>query len=154
MAKLTIAQRRTRHTRRSAQAAFLFGATASLAANVYASSHTPVGVVTGAIPAVALLISVYLFENAPRAFVVKLAVLLVVAVAAWASYWHLVDVFLMGGADPVTAHTLPLTIDAMMGIASTVLNRKITRARKRTRRPAQRKPATGGLKVRPLQSAG
>jgi hypothetical protein len=149
MTAMTKAAKQELKTKRGAQAAFLFGAIISLAANIYASNHTPVGIFTGAIPAAALLVSVYLFENAPKSFWIKLALLAVAGIAAWASYWHLVEVFTAGGADTITAHTLPLTIDFTMGIASAVLNRKPTRrpAAKRTA-AARRTRATTPAKLK------
>lgn len=145
--KLTAAQLKDRNTKRAAQAAFVFGAVASMAANVYASQHTVVGVVTGLWPAVALLVTVHLLENAPRVTWIKVVAIGIAVVAAWASYWHLVDVFTDGGADAVSAHLLPLTVDAMMAVATAVLNKKAP-----ARRPA-RKPAAKVAPVRKLRAA-
>lgn len=146
MTKLTAAQLKDRNTKRAAKGAFLFGAAASMAANIYASQHTPVGVVTGMWPAVALLITVYLLENAPRVTWIKVVVIGIAIVAAWASYWHLVEVFTTGGADAASAHLLPLTVDAMMAVATAVLNKKA---------PAPRRPArkTAAAPVRKLRAA-
>lgn len=153
MTTLTKAAKQELKTKRGAQGAFLFGALGSLAANIYASNHTPVGLITGAVPAAALLVAVYLFENAPKSFWVKVALLAVAGIAAWASYWHLVEVFADGGADPISAHLLPLTIDLTMGIASAVLNRKAPARRPAARRRTARVNATAPAKLTSVKRA-
>lgn len=140
MAKLTAAQKQILRTRRSAQIAFISGAVVSLGANIVAAEHTPLGVIVGAWPAVALLVSVYLFENAPKSFWIKVAVLGVAAIAAWVSYWHMVEVVSMAGESQVTAHIMPFTVDAMMALATAVLNKPIRKAApaRRTSAPVRR----------------
>lgn len=140
-AKITPAARKARNARRTAIAAFSIGAVLSIGANVTVSPHTPVGIITSTWAPIALLITLALLENGSitgriaKGIVAGLAV-----VAAWASYWHLVDFFTQGGADTITAHLLPLTVDAMMGLASAAMKRKATPVRRATRKaPAAKK---------------
>lgn len=123
-AKITPAARKARNARRTAQAAFATGAVLSLAANVTVSQHTPVGIVTAVWAPIALLITLALLENGSiSGRFAKYAFIGLAAVAAWASYWHLVEFFTAGGADVVTAHALPLTVDVMMGLASAAMKK-------------------------------
>jgi hypothetical protein len=134
--KPTVAQRKARATRRAAWATFGLGATASLGANLYASNHTAVGLTVGVWPAVAFLLTVWLYEHAPRNWYIRVALLVPLTVAAWTSYWHIVEVATAAGEGPVTAHLLPLTVDCMMAVASAVVNRKAAPSRPVRRRPA------------------
>jgi drug/metabolite transporter (DMT)-like permease len=147
---LTPAQRKHRNMRAAAWGAFGMGATFSLVSNVLASEPTPVGILFGTWPAVALLVAVFLFENAPRKWWITASLGLIIAVAAWASYWHIVEVASHHGVDPITAHTMPLTVDALMGIAQVILNRKATPTPAARRKPVARKvavPAPAKLKA-------
>lgn len=143
MARQTAA---ARTTRRLAAATFAAGALASIAANVVAAEPTAVGRVVSAWPALALLATVHLFQHAQRSFAVKLAVLAVAGVAAWISYWHMVEVATMAGEGVVSAHLLPVTVDAMMFVATVVLT---TRPKAPVRRTRARKAAP----VRRLRAA-
>lgn len=148
MTKITPAARKARNGRLAALTVFGLGAFASLAANIMASNGTPVGVVVGALPAVMLLGALYLLENGsthPRW--VRWMILPVIAVAAWMSYWHIVEVVLTAGEGVVTAHLFPIIIDLPMAIASAAL--KPTPAKRvATRRPAARKNVTPITKAR------
>ena len=146
MARMTIAQRKTQQTKRIAGAAFGHGALASVAANVVAAEPTAVGRIVSAWPAVALLLTVHLFQHAQRSFAVKLAVLSVAGVAAWISYWHMVTVATMAGEGIVSAHLLPVTVDAMMAVATVVLTTKPKPVRRR-------KPAAKRASVTKLRAA-
>lgn len=140
--KLTPAARKARNGRMAALTVFLLGAAASLAANLMASNGTPVGMVVGALPAVMLLGSLYLLENGSTyPSWVRWMILPVVAVAAWMSYWHIVEVVLAAGEGAVTAHLFPIIIDLPMAIASSAL-RPAPAKRPATRRPAAKKAAT------------
>lgn len=138
--KLTAAQRKTRATRRAAWATFGLGAVASLAANLYASNHTPVGMIVGVWPSVAFLLTVWLYEHAPRNWYIRVSLAVPLAVAAWTSYWHIVEVATVAGEGTLTAHLLPLTVDAMMAVASAVINRKAAPSRPVRRRTAAKAP--------------
>lgn len=146
--KLTAAQRKARATKRAAWATFGLGAAASLAANLYASNHTPVGLTVGVWPALAFLLTVWLYEHAPRNWYIRAALIVPLGVAAWTSYWHIVEVASAAGEGPITAHLLPLTVDAMMAVASAVINRKATPSRP----AARRRTAAKATPVRKLKA--
>ncbi len=145
MAKLTAAQRKARNTKITATVAFLAGAGVSIAANIIAADPTPLGRAVAVWPALALLVTVHLYQAIPvtkngwLGAMYKLAVLGVIGVAGWVSYWHIVEVTLRAGESQLTAYLLPVTIDAMMAIASAVAlhKPKAAPARKATaRRPS------------------
>lgn len=149
MTKMTPAARKARNGRIAALTVFGTGAAASLAANVMASNHTPVGVIVGAFPALMLLGALYLLENgSTHPSWVRWAIAPVIVVAAWMSYWHIVDVVLSTGENPITAHLFPIIIDLPMAIASAALRpapAKKAPARKRT--PAATTAKTRALKA-------
>lgn len=138
--KMTPAQRQAR----AARTAFLAGAGFSIAANVMASEQSVVGIAFGTWPALALLMSVYLYENAPRNWWVKAGIAAMIAVAGWGSYWHIVHVALTHGVDPVGAHLMPITVDVMMALAQVVLRKKPSRPS--PRRATAKKTSTRSLK--------
>lgn len=150
---LTPAARKARTTLWTSRLAFGLGVVVSMSANVLASPHTPVGIAVALWVPTAFLITMALLENIPvkgRVGQVRFAgVLSLALIAGWTSYWHLVEVALMGGADTLTAHLLPLTVDVMMALASPGMKRKATPATRR--RPAAKKtnvtPITKGRKV-------
>lgn len=149
MTRQTTAQRQATTTRRIAVATFIAGATVSVAANVVAAEPTIVGRLVSAWPAIALLLTVHLFQHASRSFLVKLSVLTVAGVAAYVSYFHMVEVATMAGEGEVARYLMPLTVDAMMFVASVVATTKPKpAARRRTR-----KAATGTSNVRRLRAA-
>jgi hypothetical protein len=142
MTKLTATQRKTRNGRYAALTVFLIGATASVAANLMASDGTPVGMLIGAFPALMLLGSLYLLENGethPKW--VRLAIWPVIAVAAWMSYWHIVDV-VAEHESLVTAHLFAVIIDLPMAIASAALRPAPVKRPARRRTPAAKKSST------------
>lgn len=150
MNKMTAAQRKARTARRTAQTVFGLGVAVSLTANVMASAHTVVGVATGLWAPVAFLASMAMMENVPAKGVAgKLrfaGILFLAAIAGWVSYWHLVEVFTEGGADVLSAHLLPLTVDVMMAFAGPAM--KVKAAVTTRRRPAARK-ASNVRSIRP-----
>lgn len=142
-AKLTAAQKRQRTTLRTARGTFYTAGAATIAANMYASAHTFVGLATGFWTPVALFLALEMAERVPckgrMALMRKAGVALIALVAAWVSYWHLVHIFTMGGADVVAAHAMPLTVDVLMAIArSAMVHRPSLPAR---RSPAKKAPA-------------
>jgi hypothetical protein len=152
MTKLTPAARKARITKLTARSAFALGVTVSMAANVTASKHTPIGIAVGLWIPIAFLFSMAMLENVPAKGLqgkVRFAGMLgLTAIAGWVSYWHLVTVATMGGADALTAHLLPLTVDVMMAFAGTAMKAKATApARKR---PARKATASN---VRPIRKA-
>jgi hypothetical protein len=152
-AKITPAARKARTARRTSAAAFGTGVVVSLAANVYASEHSPIGIAVGLWVPVAFLISMALLENVPaKGTAGKIrfsAILFLALVAGWTSYWHLVTVALDGGADTVTAHLLPLTVDVMMALAGPGMKAKAAAPARRTRKAPVAKPSN----VRQLRKA-
>lgn len=141
--KMTKAQRQARDVKRIAVGTFIAGAVVSIAANVVAANPTAIGRVVAGWPAVALLLTVHLFQHARQSTLVKIAIGAVAGVAAWASYWHMVEVATRAGENTVTAHLLPVTVDAMMAVATAVLSAKpaTTAARKRAARAKTRTAA-------------
>lgn len=146
---MTPTARKAKNGRMAALTVFFAGAGASLAANLLASSHTPVGMLVGAFPAVMLLGSLYLLENgSTHPKWVRWMIVPVIAVAAWMSYWHVVEVVLGAGENVFTAHLFPLIIDLPMAIASAAL-------RTAPARPAARKRAAAKApaKLRSVKTA-
>lgn len=150
--RLTAAQRKVRSTKTTALVAFLAGAGVSIAANFIAAEPTLLGRAVAVWPALAFLVSAHLYQHVPVAkgwadFARKGAILAIMGVAGWVSYWHIVDVVLRGGESHVTALIMPATIDFMMLIASAVYLHKPKPAR-----PA-RKPVAKKASVRALHAA-
>jgi hypothetical protein len=149
---MTPAARKAQTARRTSTAVFSTGVLVSLVANVYASEHTPIGIAVGLWVPVAFLLAMAMLENVPaKGTAGKLrfaAILFLALVAGWTSYWHLVEVAVDGGADSVTAHLLPLTVDVMMALAGPGMKAKA--AAPARRRPASKKVASN---VRPIRKA-
>jgi hypothetical protein len=141
MTKLTPAQRKARATRRTAGAAFYAGAAASLAANVYASQHSFVGVATGIWSPLAALLALELMERVPAKGAVgrgiKIGVGFLALAAAYTSYWHIVHVFVVADADVITRYAGPLTVDVLMGLARIAMLHKPAVSRPSTVRRAK-----------------
>lgn len=151
MTKLSPAARKARTAKITARATFGTGVVVSLAANVYASEHTPIGIAVGLWTPVAFLAAMALLENVPaKGLWGKLrftAIVFLAAVAGWTSYWHLVEVCRAGGADVLTSHLLPLTVDVMMALAGSAMKTK-------TAAPARRRaPAKKAGNVTPIRKA-
>lgn len=152
-AKITPAVRKARTARRTSIAVFSTGVIVSLAANVLASAHTPIGIATGLWAPVAFLLAMAMMENVPakgNAGKVRFAAMLFLAlIAGWTSYWHLVEVFTVGGADLFTAHALPLTVDVMMALAGPGMKAKAAA----TARRAPAKKVAAPTKLRSVKTA-
>jgi membrane protein implicated in regulation of membrane protease activity len=89
--RITAAQRKAKAQKTQkliAYTALGAGVLASLSANYLAAHGGAVSRVVAVWPALALLITVHLFQHAPRNWMVKLAIFLVAGVAAWMSYWR------------------------------------------------------------------
>jgi hypothetical protein len=145
---MTPTARKARNGRIAALTVFGAGSLASLAANLMASNHTPVGMVVGAFPALMLLGSLYLLENStthPRW--VRWAIAPVILIAAWMSYWHVVEVVLSAGEGALTAHLFPFIIDLPMAIASAALRPAPVKRPARRRPAAKRASAPAKLKI-------
>lgn len=150
---LTPTARKARNGKRAALTVFLSGAGASLGANVLASHHTPVGILVGAFPALMLLGSIYLLENSStNPSWVRWAIFPVIAVAAWMSYWHVVEVVTAQGESGITAHLFPLIIDLPMAIASAAL-RPVPVKRPTARKRLAAKRATAPAKLTAVKAS-
>lgn len=68
--------------------------------------------------------------NKTQLILARVGMLPVVAVAAWTSYWHMVEVATDAGEQAFTAHILPLSVDGLMLTASVVLKSAKTRRAK------------------------
>lgn len=152
MTTMTKAQRSARATRVTAGAAFYATGAATIAANMYASAHTPLGLATGFWTPVALFLALEMVERVHvkgRWGLARKGLVAVIAlVAAWQSYWHLVDIFAEGGADAIGAHAMPITVDILMVLARTAMNHRAASPPRSVRRaPAKAKPERKLLKV-------
>lgn len=142
---LTKAQRTAMRVRHTGGLAFWAGAVASVSANVYASEHTPLGIMIGIWIPGAALISLELLERVPvkgRVKYVRQALVGFLAViAALASYFHLVEVFRDGGATGAFVWLMPLTVDVLMAYGRMVMRTPVPTSRpSSTRRKPQAKP--------------
>jgi hypothetical protein len=147
---LTPAARKARTARNTSRVVFGTGLVVSLAANVVASDHSVLGVASGLWAPLAFLLAMLMMENVPAkgaAGKARLVAMLFLAlVAGWNSYWHLVEVFQMGGSDTLSAHLMPLTVDVMMALASPGMKTKTTSPARR--RPAAKKAPVKVAKLR------
>jgi hypothetical protein len=145
---MTAAQRKARNVKRTSASTFYACAVATLAANVYASNHTVVGVLTGLWGPLALFLSLELLERVPckgrEGMARKVGVGLLAFVAGWTSYWHLVHVFTEGGADTLSRYLLPLTVDVLMAISRAAM---VSRPSSTRRAPARKAASVRRLKV-------
>jgi hypothetical protein len=112
--------------RSGVRAVLALGVAASVMANVLAAEPSVPGRVIAAWPPVALLLTVELVARVPvtsRALsglrVVTTAA--VAAIAAWVSYWHMVEVAAAHGEQTTSAHLLPVSVDGLVVVASVCL---------------------------------
>jgi hypothetical protein len=149
-AKLSPTARKARNGRIAALTVFGAGAAASLAANIMAANPTAIGWIVGGFPALMLLGSLYLLENgATHPKWIRWAIVPVIAIAAWMSYWHVVEIVLEAGESPLSAHLFPLIIDLPMAIASAALRPKVATRPVARKRPAVKKTnATSPAKLK------
>jgi DNA-binding transcriptional ArsR family regulator len=109
-----------------ARAVLALGVAVSVAANVLHAQDTLVGRAIAAWPPLALLLTVELISRVPvhRRWlaVVRVAVTAAVAgIAAWVSYWHMVEVAVRAGESGTAAHLIPLSVDGTVIAASICL---------------------------------
>ncbi len=129
--------------RHGARAALTLGLAASLAGNVIAAHPTALGRLVAAWPPLALLVAIELVTRIPAKggalSVLRLASAgLLAVIAAWVSYWHLVELARSAGEDGIAAHLLPLSVDGLVAVASICL-REISQPT--ANKPAPRPPA-------------
>lgn len=149
MTKLTAAQRKARNTKLTATTTFYATGAATVAANMYASEHNFLGFTTGFWTPVALFLALDMAERVPMkgrsGILRKVGVGVIALIAAWVSYWHLVHIFRSGGADPIAAHAMPLTVDILMVFARSAMTHKTLPA------CSARRPAAKASNVRELR---
>lgn len=108
------------------RAALALGVAASTAANVLSAAPHPIARVISAWPPLALLLTVELISRVPvhrrGLAAVRLAATAVIAgIAAWVSYWHMVDVAARYGETGAAPYLLPLSVDGLIVVASICL---------------------------------
>lgn len=118
--------------RTGAQAALGLGLLASLAGNALAAQPTALGRLVASWAPLALALVVWLVEHhkpAPGAWRAATwgGTAVVAGVAAWVSYWHLVELARMAGEEGIAAHLLPLSVDGLVIVASAYLRDTDTR---------------------------
>ena len=125
--------------RHGARAALALGLVASLAGNVIAAHPTALGRLVAAWPPLALLVAIELVTRIPTrggalsALRLGSAGLLAV-IAAWVSYWHLVELARAAGEGGIAAHILPLSVDGLVAVASVCL-RELSQPMPKSPRP-------------------
>lgn len=118
---------RLRRIQLGTRATLMLGIGASLAANVLAADPTAPGRVIAAWSPLALLLTVELLSRVPivvGGWLSRIRVAAaagIAAVAAWVSYWHMVEVAIAYGEAAEAAHLLPLSVDGLVIVASVSL---------------------------------
>lgn len=108
------------------RAVLALGVAASVAANVLSAAPHPIARAISAWPPLALLLTVELISRVPvhrrGLAAVRLAATAVIAgIAAWVSYWHMVDVAARYGETGASPYLLPLSVDGLIVVASICL---------------------------------
>ncbi|PZM91802.1 MAG: hypothetical protein DIU79_12425 [Actinobacteria bacterium] len=108
------------------RAVLALGVAASVAANVLSAEPHPIARAISAWPPLALLLTVELISRVPvhrrGLAAVRLAATAVIAgIAAWVSYWHMVDVAARYGETGASPYLLPLSVDGLIVVASICL---------------------------------
>lgn len=117
---------RLRRIQTVARATLALGIGASLAANMLAAHPSLIGRLVAGWSPVALMLTVELLSRVPtsggRLSRLRVTAAAVIAgIAAWVSYWHMVQVSLAAGEAPVAAHLLPISVDGLVVVASICL---------------------------------
>ena len=123
-----------RRIRHGVRATLTLGVAASVTANVLHAQPTLVGRAIAAWPPLALLLTIELISRvsvAGRAltWVRMAATAAIAAIAAWVSYWHMVEVAARHGETPVSARLVPLSVDGLVVVASVCLVEMASRLR-------------------------
>src|SRR3954447_1357754 len=118
-----VSARRIRH---GVRAVLALAVAASITANVLHAQPSTVGRAIAAWPPLALLLTVELISRVPvhsrRLSALRVAATTAIAgIAAWVSYWHMVDVAHTHGETPTSAHLIPLSVDGLIVVASICL---------------------------------
>ena len=136
------------------RAVLALGVAASVAANVLSAEPHPIARAISAWPPLALLLTVELISRVPvhrrGLAAVRLAATAVIAgIAAWVSYWHMVDVAARYGETGASPYLLPLSVDGLIVVASICL----VELGGRLRTAVQSTPSTPSAPSRPAPSA-
>lgn len=136
------------------RAVLALGVAASVAANVLSAEPHPIARAISAWPPLALLLTVELISRVPvhrrGLAAVRLAATAVIAgIAAWVSYWHMVDVAARYGETGASPYLLPLSVDGLIVVASICL----VELGGRLRTAVQSTPSAPSAPSRPAQSA-
>ncbi len=113
-----------RTTQRWAWLALGFGLAGSMAANYLSAEATTTGRALALVWPITLAITIHLALTVPSAasrWITRtrtVATIGVAGVAAWASYWHIVDLALAHGETGLAAYLTPIAIDGMMLVAT------------------------------------
>ncbi len=114
-----------------AKAVLGLGVAASLAANVLAANPDLVSPLVSWVVAawspLALALTVELITRVPvsdgwLSWLRLLATATIAGIAAWVSYWHMVEVAVAHGEKTIAAHLLPLSVDGLVVVATIVLH--------------------------------
>ncbi|MFC0531344.1 DUF2637 domain-containing protein [Phytohabitans kaempferiae] len=106
--------------------ALALGVAASVAANVLHAHPSPISQAIAAWPPVALLLTVELIARVPvhrrlLAAARVLAAAAIAVIAAYVSYWHMVEVVAEYGETGAVPYLLPLSVDGLIVVASVSL---------------------------------
>ncbi|GAB1641517.1 DUF2637 domain-containing protein [Krasilnikovia sp. MM14-A1259] len=142
---------RLRRLRWAVRATLTLGVAASITANVLHAQPHPISQAIAAWPALAFLITVELVTRIPlerrTLGYVRAAVSYgIAAIAAWVSYWHMVDVVARYGETGSVPYLLPLSVDGLIVVASVSL------VELAARREALPKPAASTTAAQPTRA--
>ena len=138
--------RQLQRMRLYAKAVLGLGVAASLAANVLAANPELVSPVVSWVVAawspLALALTVELITRVPvsdgwLSWLRLAATATIAGIAAWVSYWHMVEVAVAHGEKTIAAHLLPLSVDGLVVVATVVLH-ELARKVHNIERPASR----------------
>jgi len=101
----------------------VLGVAASVAANVLHADPNPISQTIAAWPSLAFLLVVELCSRIPvgrwQLAAIRIAAQVAVSgIAAWVSYWHMVDVAVRYGEDGSSPYLLPVSVDGLVVVAS------------------------------------
>lgn len=117
----------------------LLGIAASVVANILHAADNPISRTISAWPPLALLLTVELISRIPihsrRLAVARVAATTTIAgIAAWVSYWHMVEVAKKYGETDAAPYLLPISVDGLIVVASICLVELSDRAKQLSER--------------------
>nr|WP_189114697.1 DUF2637 domain-containing protein [Pilimelia terevasa] len=115
-----------RRLRWAVRAVLFLGVAASVAANMLHAPDDPIAQGIAAWPPLALLATIEVIARVPvhrrdLAVLRMLATIVIGAIAAWVSYWHMAAVAGRFGEAGITPYLLPISVDGMVIVASVSL---------------------------------